>query len=148
MESNLTSTTLDSQEQILTVNPEYEALLPKLSQEEYEALKTSIKNEGLHFPITINKDRVILDGHNRFKICQELQIAIKFEVKEFTNPLLEKKFVIEANLRRRHLTKFQRAEMGMPLLEIEKELAKQRQLKGLPSNGGKVDKNGYAPFRN
>ena len=31
---------------------------------------------------------------------------------------------------------------------FERELAKQRQLKGLPSNGGKVDKNGYAPFRN
>lgn len=38
---------------------------------------------------------------------------------------MEKKFIIEFNLRRRHLNKFQRAEMGI-LLEIKKELAKQR----------------------
>ena len=124
----------------IKINPEYEALLPKLPKQEYEALKTSIKTEGLHFPIVVNENGVILDGHNRFQICKELCIEAKLETKTFENKLLEKKFVIESNLRRRHLTKFQRVEMGMPLLEIEKELAKQRQLKGLPSNGGKVDK--------
>jgi hypothetical protein len=40
---------------------------------------------------------------------------------------LEKKFVIETNLRRRHLNDFQKAELGRPLLEIEKESSKRRQ---------------------
>ena len=41
-------------------------------------------------------------------------------------PSLHQKFVIEANLRRRHLNDFQKAELAYPLLEIERELAKQR----------------------
>ena len=70
---------------------------------------------------------MILDGHHRFQICNELGIEAKFEVKEFPNALLEKKFVIESNLRRRHLNRFQRAKLVLPLLEIEKELARGRQ---------------------
>jgi ParB-like chromosome segregation protein Spo0J len=125
----------------LKINPEYEALLPKLPKEEYEALKESIRKEGQHYPIVVNKDGIILDGHHRYRICGELGIEPKFEVKDFENPLLEKKFVIESNLLRRQLTTFQRIEMGKPLLEIEKALAKQRQLTqnfagvGLPAEG-------------
>jgi len=117
----------------LKVNPEYEALLPKLSKEEYEALKESIRTEGQHYPIMVNKDGVILDGHHRYRICQELQCVVKYEVKEFSNVLEEKRFVIESNLLRRQLTIFQRIEMGKPLLEIERELAKQRMLRGDPT---------------
>jgi len=64
-------------------------------------------------------------------------------VRKFEDKLLEKKFVIEANLRRRHLNKFQLVELGVPLLEIEKELAKKRQ-----AAGGKIGRNiqlGLAP---
>ena len=50
-------------------------------------------------------------------------------MKSTLKKLLEKKFVIEVNLRRRHLNDFQKAELAYPLLEIERELAKQRQSK-------------------
>ncbi len=110
----------------LKINPEYEALLPKLSPEEYEALKESICSEGQHYSIVANDEGIILDGHHRFKICQQLCITPKFTIKNFQNKLWEKKFVIESNLRRRNLNDFQKAEMGMALLEIESELAKQR----------------------
>ena len=112
---------------MIQVNAEYAALLPKISPDDYEALKASIKNDGLHYPIVVNKEDVILDGHHRYRACKELGIEPRFEVKEFPNALLEKKFVIESNLRRRHLNKFQRAKLVLPLLEIEKELAKERQ---------------------
>lgn len=114
----------------VSVSQEYEALLPKLPKEEYEALKFSIRNEGLHYPIIVNEKGTILDGHHRWRICQELQLDGKFEVKQFSTLLLEKKFVIESNLLRRQLTTFQRYEMSKPLLEIERELAKQRMLLG------------------
>lgn len=115
-----------SQPFVLKVNPEYETLLPQLPPKEFEALKESIRTEGQHYPIVANSEGVILDGHNRFKICKELNVEPRYEVRTFVHPLLEKRFVIEANLRRRHLTDFQRIEMAMPLLEIEKELAKGR----------------------
>jgi ParB-like chromosome segregation protein Spo0J len=120
----------------LRLNPEYEKLLPKMSDEEFLELKASIKAEGQHYPIVANEDLEVLDGHHRFRACTELGIEPDFEVRKFENKLIEKKFVIEANLRRRHLTKFQLVELGVPLLEIEKELAKKRQVEG-----GKIGRN-------
>ena len=127
----------------LRVNPEYEKLLPKMSDEEFAELEASIETEGQHYPIVANEDLEILDGYHRFKACIALGIEPDFEVRKFENKLLEKKFVIEANLRRRHLNKFQLVELAVPLLEIEKALAKKRQ-----AAGGKMGRNmqlGLAP---
>ena len=121
----------------IKVNPEYEKILPKLSGEEFEALKASIWNDGQLYPIIINQKGVILDGHNRYHVCVELKFAPKTFTMPFDDPLVEKKFVIEVNLKRRHLNLFQKAEMGMLLMDIEKLLAKQRQEKNLPSLEGK-----------
>ena len=114
----------------LRLNPVYEKLLPRMSEEEFAQLKASIKTEGQHYPIIVNEDLEVLDGHHRFRACIELGIEPDFEVRKFDDKLLEKKFVIEANLRRRHLNNFQLVELAVPLLEIEKALAKQRQSKG------------------
>jgi ParB-like chromosome segregation protein Spo0J len=114
----------------LRLNPEYDKLLPRMSEEEFAELKKSIETEGQHYPIIVNEDLEVLDGHHRFRACNELGIEPDFEVKKFDDKLLEKKFVIEANLRRRHLNNFQLVELAVPLLEIEKALAKKRQSKG------------------
>jgi len=114
----------------LRLNPEYSKLLPKMSEEEFAELKASIKAEGQHYPIIVNENLEVLDGHHRYRACSELGIEPDFEVRRFEDKLLEKKFVIEANLRRRHLNNFQLVELAVPLLEIEKALAKKRQAKG------------------
>lgn len=114
----------------LRLNPVYDKLLPQMSEEEFAQLKASIKTEGQHYPIIVNEDLEVLDGHHRFRACTDLGIEPDFEVRKFDDKLLEKKFVIEANLRRRHLNNFQLVELAVPLLEIEKALAKQRQAKG------------------
>src|SRR4030065_2723670 len=114
----------------LRINPEYEKLLPKMSEEEFAELKNSIQEEGQHYPIVANEDLEVLDGHHRFRACSELGIEPDFEIRHFEDKMLEKKFVIEANLRRRHLNNFQLVELAVPLLEIEKALAKKRQARG------------------
>jgi ParB-like chromosome segregation protein Spo0J len=106
-----------------------------MSDDEYTQLKASIKAEGQHYPIIVNENLEILDGHHRFRVCTELGFEPDFEVRKFDDKLLEKKFVIEANLRRRHLNNFQLIELAVPLLEVEKALAKKRQAKG--SNMGR-----------
>ena len=115
----------------LRLNPEYSRLLPKMTDEEFEELKASIKAEGQHYPIIVNEDLEVLDGHHRYQACIELGIEPDFEVRRFDDKLLEKKFVIEANLRRRHLNNFQLVELAVPLLEIEKALAKKRKAKSI-----------------
>jgi ParB-like chromosome segregation protein Spo0J len=127
----------------LRINQEYAKLLPKMSEEEFAELKASIQTEGQHYPIIVNENLEVLDGHHRYRACNELGIEADFEVRKFEDKLLEKKFVIEANLRRRHLNNFQLVELAVPLLEIEKALAKKRQ-----SKGGKDGRNlqlGLAP---
>jgi len=111
----------------LQTNPEYERLVPPLTNDEYKQLRESIKKNGQWVPIIVNKDNVILDGYHRYRACFELRIDPRFTHQIFDSNLLEKKFVIECNLKRRHLNDFQKAELGIPLLAIEKELAKLRQ---------------------
>ena len=105
-----------------------------MSSEEYNSLKESIKIDGLWVPIICNKDGIILDGHHRFRACIELKLQPKVVIREFDNKLLEKKFVIECNLKRRQLNDFQKAELGMALLEIEQELATIRRVEHSKSN--------------
>jgi ParB-like chromosome segregation protein Spo0J len=114
----------------LRLNPEYDKLLPQMSDEEFAELKASIQVEGQHYPIIANEDLEVLDGHHRYRACLELGIEPDFEVRKFEDKLHEKKFVIESNLRRRHLNNFQLVELAVPLLEIEKVLTKKRLSKG------------------
>jgi len=107
----------------------YGDLIP-ISKADYEALKDSIRKDGLHYPIIINQKDDVLDGHNRLKICQELGIEPRFEVKRFDNDLEEEKFVRIINANRRHMNEYQKAKQALALEPIEAELARQRQLAG------------------
>lgn len=127
----------------LRINPEYDKLLPRMSEQEFAELKASIQSEGQHYPIIVNEDLEVLDGHHRYRACTELGIEPDFEVRRFDDKLIEKKFVIEANIRRRHLTNFQLVELAVPLLEIEKTLAKKRQKQG--GKDGRDFQLGFAP---
>ena len=118
---------------ILTISPVYQNLVPSVSEEEYKSLKQSIKDSGLWLPIIVNPQGMILDGHTRFKICQELGITPKHAERNFENEWLEKKFVIESNLRRRQLNDYQKSELGIPLEEINSQSAKAKM-----SEGGKT----------
>ena len=114
----------------LTINLVLQNLVPAISEEEYKALKQSIKENGLWMPIIVNSKGEILDGHNRYQICKELGVSLKHTEKVFENEWLERKFVIESNLKRRQLNDFQKSELGIPLQRIEEELAKLRMAAG------------------
>lgn len=127
----------------IKINPEYSNLVYPLSKLEYEQLKDSIRKDGLYLPIVINPKGEILDGHNRHKICHELQIPLKYEKKSFESLADEKGFVIDVNLKRRHLNDFQKAELAYKLEVVEREKAKQRQSEAgkLFGKGKKEDNN-------
>ncbi len=116
---------------IIKINPEYSKLVNPLSSLEYQSLKTSIEEKGMHLPIIINQDNILLDGHNRYQICQELGIEPRFETKIFGDELEEKEFVIEINLKRRQLNNFQKIELAYELEKVESKRARLRQLSTL-----------------
>jgi len=106
----------------LKINSEYKSLMPELPEDEFESLKNSIQKHSYweEYPIIVNDNYEILDGHTRYKACQELDIEPTIKVKHFEKKEDEIEFVIEANLSRRHLKPFQKAELALKLLEIEK----------------------------
>jgi N6-adenosine-specific RNA methylase IME4 len=108
----------------------YDNLIP-ISKADYEALRGWItKDRKLHYPILINQNGDVLDGHNRLKICKELGIEPRFETTYFDNDLEEERFVRLINVNRRHMNDYQKAEQALALEPIEAELARQRQLAG------------------
>lgn len=86
----------------LKINPLYTSLMTPLSDEEYSGLKESIRAHGQFNPIVVNLDDTVLDGHNRYKVCQELGIKPKVKKVSF-NPKDEIDYVLSVNINRRHL---------------------------------------------
>ncbi|CAN5533173.1 hypothetical protein BH18THE2_BH18THE2_26300 [soil metagenome] len=118
-------------QQAIKIKEDYAALVPKLSQQDYESLKLSIKENGLYMPLIVNQDMILLDGHHRYNACVELRIDPKVEVKSFNDPLFEKLFVIHANMKRRQLTTAQKVEMGYTIKPVYEELARRNSLSNL-----------------
>lgn len=88
-------------------------LLPPLSDEEYQALKSDIADHGILVPVEVDEARIMLDGHHRVKAWCELR-AEGIKVPDY--PRLIRAGLTEAqkrnhvrslNLLRRHLTKEQ-----------------------------------------
>ena len=49
-------------------------MAPKMLPNEFQALRESVKQNGLFYAIVVNKDGILLDGHNRYEMCRELGI--------------------------------------------------------------------------
>jgi hypothetical protein len=113
-----------------TVNPEYEKMMPKLSAEEFDALKQSIKEDGQFYPIIVNGEGVILDGHHRNRACNELGITPKVSTTIFKNKFQERIFVIDTNLKRRNLNEYQILEFKAEIIKLKEAEAKSRQSTG------------------
>ncbi len=111
----------------IKISQEYSQLVPKISVAEFKRIKSSIKTNGLYVPLILNQDGILLDGYTRLKACKELGIKPRTMIREFKDALEEQKFIIEINLKRRHLILFQIIELGHKLEEIESKNAQKRQ---------------------
>jgi DNA modification methylase/ParB-like chromosome segregation protein Spo0J len=120
----------------IKINTEYEKLVPSLTRQEYDLLKSSIKKSGGNIiPIIVNESNILLEGHHRYKACLELGLKPRIELQKISDSIEEKEFIIAINLNRRHLNQFQISELGYKLEEIEKQKARYRQLKNLKNIG-------------
>ena len=131
----------------LKVNPEYKALIPELLDDEYEKLKESISKNGYweEYPIIVNDNNEILDGHSRWKACQELGVQPTIKVKHFESKEEEMRFVIETNLNRRHLNAFQKAELALKLIELEKTKRGRKPKEEISTESAKISTSSELP---
>lgn len=104
--------------------PAIDNLLPRLSDEEYAQLKQSIQTEGIREPIILWRrasDDVLIDGHNRARVCEELDIVPPVAYHDFDSVESAKQWVLRNQLGRRNLTpdrsSYLRGELALSLGE-------------------------------
>ena len=137
VENTVNQTNEVSQEQVpcsasqttsIKIDPEFQALLPKLSEEEFAQLEARLKVEGCLDALVVWKEkRILLDGHNRYAICQKHNIPFKMVEMSFASETDAKIWVLENQDARRNLTPFEHGEMVIKLKQLYAEQAKQRQ---------------------
>lgn len=113
----------------IKIDDEFRDLLSPLTEGEYKDLEQSILDEGCREAIVLWGD-IIIDGHNRYKICQEHNIQFKTKQKEFASRDEVINWIIKNQLARRNLNKFQRIEIVHRGEDAIKAQAKQRMLAG------------------
>jgi site-specific DNA-methyltransferase (adenine-specific) len=107
----------------IRVNPEYEEIMPLLSDEQYNKLKADMELHGQEEPITVNEQGVVLDGHNRLHICRQLKIEPKYKIRYSADKLDEKLYVVRVNLMRIQLTDAQKIRLGKTMEPIYRQKA-------------------------
>jgi hypothetical protein len=118
----------------LKVDEVFRDMMPPLSQEEYAQLELDIVEHGCTDPIIIwDGYNIILDGHNRFRICTEhgiefKTISLKFETREDAEI-----WIINRQMGRRSLTDSQKSYYRGKRYNIEKKDAHR------PKKGGQSD---------
>lgn len=90
---------------ILTIDPEFEAKCPPLTEDELSQLEENILEEGLVLMPLIVWNDTIVDGHNRYRIAQAHPgIGLRTHEKQFSNRYEALSWICKNQLGRRNLT--------------------------------------------
>ena len=115
----------------ITIDRDFQQLIAPLSAHEFDLLKSQILAQGCLEPLYVWKTedggtavRVLLDGHNRYKICTDNQrpyttVNIKVDSREQA-----KLWILEHQAGRRNLTDDQRAVVWNEIREQRSTIAK------------------------
>lgn len=112
---------------MLKVDKEFKELIPLLDGEEFKQLEANIIKEGCRDSIVIWNNFVI-DGHNRFEICQKNNIPFNTIEKRFKDRQEVIEWMILNQFGRRNLTSYVRTQLALRLEPIIQEKAKQNML--------------------
>ena len=120
----------------IRIDPEFKALIPPLSPDEYKQLEENILAEGIRDPLvvweTLEGDDILIDGHNRWEISAK-HSGIPFEVTKhnFNDRDEVKAWIIKNQLGRRNINNFVRSELVLLLKPTIAAKAKENQLRTL-----------------
>ena len=68
----------------MTVDPEFQAYVPPITEEEFSQLERNIQQEGCRDPLVVWGE-IIVDGHNRYTICTKHQLPFKTVARDFAD---------------------------------------------------------------
>jgi tetrahydromethanopterin S-methyltransferase subunit G len=115
----------------ITVNEELKAYIDPLTSDEHEALERSLLAEGCRDALVLWGD-VLVDGHNRYGICQKHGLAFQTVQNTFFKSMDDVHlWMIDQHLGRRSVSDFQRGVLALRKREI---LAERRASSNAASN--------------
>jgi hypothetical protein len=130
------------------IDPEFQSLLDTKTPEQYEALKETIRSEGIIRDALVVWDEanILSDGHNRHQIYEELreELGKEFNIEppkvirmSFANRDAAMMWILENQLDRRNLKTFRQIEVALKLKGFYAAKAKANQRGGVSLNLGK-----------
>lgn len=92
-------------------------LLPRLTDDEYDALRDDIARHGIRVPIDVDERGTIIDGHHRAWIAADLHIDCPRRVLSGLTDEDKRAHAVAVNIHRRNLTRDQRRDLVRRLRE-------------------------------
>ena len=109
----------------MKIRKDFKELIPPLSPEEFEQLEKNILEEGIRDPLVV-WNGVLVDGHNRYEIAKKHGLDYETVERDFCSEDEAKAWIIQNQLGRRNLSKYDRSVMALRLKETIAEKAKER----------------------
>lgn len=110
----------------LVIDPEFKNLIPPLTSEERQQLEENLIKEGCRDALIV-WNGVLVDGHNRYEICNQNDIPFRTETKGFKDREEAKEWIIRNQFGRRNLSAYDRSRLALQLEDVIKAKAKERQ---------------------
>ena len=111
-------------------------VFPELPWDEYAALVASIAAYGLRQPIAVWRGQII-DGRHRAAACDEAGVDARYEfLADDADPF---DYVMDANIRRRHLDAGQRAMLGVKLSDMRAHGSNRHQVKSHHDDDSRIN---------
>ena len=87
----------------IVIDNQFSSLIPKSTQDERSQLKELLREEGCTHALVV-WNNILLDGHNRFKLCQELKIDFEIDFRQFEDRKAAHDWIIKTQLGRRNIS--------------------------------------------
>jgi len=110
----------------LIINPKFKDLFPPLAEEERTLLENSIRLEGCRDAI-ITWNNQIVDGHNRYEICNRYNIPFRTTEMEFSSEGKALEWMLKNQKGRRNLSDYAKTEAALLIKSVLEKEARDRQ---------------------
>ena len=143
-----TGTIYSSTERSPTVLSEMAELLPPLTGEQLAALEADILKNGCYSPVIVNEDMVVIDGHNRQRLCEQHGLPYQMAVFSFEDMLEAKQWALDTQKGRRNLDKWELGKIALRLKPDIEARAKENMSAGGGDQKSEDAKSGLATLPN
>lgn len=116
---------------VIQIDGEFNALIPALSDEERAGLEQNLLDNGCLDPLKIwEEENILIDGHNRFALCQQHNIPFQPQYLSFPDRTAVKVWIIRNQFDRRNINNYTRSRLALQLGYLFQQKAKENLSKG------------------